>query len=136
MRNIILASTLMLLAMPAAAQNVSVGEGDWSNIPALKKNRVVQLSPDSQSMIDRIALEDKCKALGRSGRINLAMPFLVEFTADNAVASILVKRIGCPDVESIAANTALRAAQSGKIKPDGDNAAGWYQGEVSYTLQY
>jgi hypothetical protein len=135
MRNLITAVALSLFTTSLAAQNVSSGEGDWSDIPELRKNRIVELSSGAQNMIEKVVAQGRCKAVGSKDRVNLALPFLVEFAPDNKVASIMVKRIGCPEVESIAASTALHAAQAGSIKPNGDNAAGWYRGEVSYILR-
>jgi hypothetical protein len=135
MKNLITALALSLFAAPIAAQNVSSAEGDWSNIPELRKNRIVELSSGAQNMVEKVVAQGKCKAVGSKDRVNLALPFLVEFAPDNKVASIMVKRIGCPEVESIAASTALYAAQAGTFKPNGDNEAGWYRGEVSYILR-
>ena len=135
MRNLITVLALSLFAAPVFAQNISSGEGDWSNIPELRKNRIVELSSGAQNMIEKVLAQGKCKVVGDKDRVNLTMPFLVEFTPDNRVVSIMVKRIGCPEVESIAASTALHAAQAGAIKPNGDNEAGWYRGEVSYILR-
>jgi hypothetical protein len=135
MRIINLAIVLSLCATPLIAQNVTSGEGDWSGIPELRKNSVVELSSGAQIMIEKVVAQGKCKAVGSKDRVNLALPFLVEFAPDNSVASIMVKRIGCPEVESIAASTALHAAESDSIKPNGDNPAGWYRGEISYILR-
>ena len=135
MRTLLTAIALSLLAIPLDAQNVSSGEGDWSGIPELSKNRIVELSSGAQNMVEKVVAQGKCKAVGSKNRVNLALPFLVEFAPDNTVASIMVKRIGCPEVESIAASTALIAARAGQIAPNGDNAAGWYRGEVSYILR-
>ncbi len=135
MRILISALAVCLVAPTLAAQNVSSGEGDWSNIPELRKNRIVELSSGAQNMIEKVVAQGKCKAVGSKDRVNLALPFLVEFAPDNTVASIMIRRIGCPEVESIAASTALHAAQAGTIKPNGDNAARWYRGEVSYILR-
>ena len=135
MRNLIPVLALCLLATPIVAQNVTSGEGDWSGIPELRKNRIIQLSSGAQNMVEKLVAQGKCKSVGSKDRVNLALPFLVEFTPDNTVVSIMVKRIGCPEVESIAASTALHAAQAGQIKPNGDNPAGWYRGEISYILQ-
>ena len=135
MRNLIFGLALSLFAVPVVAQTVSSGDGDWSNIPELRKNRIVELSSGAQNMLEKVVAQGKCKSVGNKDRVNLALPFLVEFTPDNRVVNIMVKRIGCPEVESIAASTALYAAKAGAIKPNGDNEAGWYRGEVSYILR-
>lgn len=124
-----------LLATPLAAQTVQVGEGDWRNIPMLEKNASIPLGQRAMKRIDSIVGAGQCPAIGRRNAVAMALPFIVEFNPDKSVASLIVKRIGCPDVEQIAASVALYAAKTGEIVPSGKNDAGWYRGEVSYYLE-
>jgi hypothetical protein len=133
MRNLVIFAAL--LAAPLTAQTVETGEGDWRNIPPIGQNMSVALGLGAMERIDKIVNKGACKALGRRGKITMAMPFIVEFNPDKSVARLVVKRIGCPEVEQIAASAALHAAKTGRATPTGVNTAGWYRGEVSYFLE-
>jgi hypothetical protein len=120
---------------PAQSQAVEVGEGDWRNIPFLTGNRTVNLGIGAMERVDKIVAAGKCRAIGRRDTIKLLMPFIVEFNPDKSVARLVIKRIGCPEVEQIAASAAVHAAKTGRVVSDGKNDAGWYRGEVSYILE-
>ncbi len=130
-----LVSLATLIAAPLCAQTVEIGEGDWRNIPPIGQNMSVALGLGAMERIDKIVNKGECKPLGRRGKIVMAMPFIVEFNPDRTVARLVVKRIGCPEVEQIAASAALHAAKTGRATPTGVNTAGWYRGEVSYFLE-
>jgi hypothetical protein len=128
---------LLTALLPAAlsAQTVEVGEGDWSNIPRMAKDRDVVLGVSAMERVDKIVAAGKCKAIGRKGNIKMLIPFIVEFGPDQSVRRLVVKRIGCPEVEQLAASVALYSAKSGHIKPTGENQTGWYSGVISYILE-
>lgn len=79
MRKLITALVFSLFVAPLAAQNVSSSKGDWNNIPELSKNRIVELNSDPQNMAETVASQGKCKAVGNTDRVKLALQFLVEF---------------------------------------------------------
>jgi hypothetical protein len=136
MRPIFLIALIPLLAVPAAAQRVEVADADnnWSDFPALSKSMTVNLGDGAMADIDRLVASGKCKSIGNKNRIRMDIPFLVQFSPNGAVERVMLKRIGCPEVEGIAANAAYYAARDGRIKAGSGNAAGWYRGAVNYIL--
>lgn len=135
MRSLLLAAALAALAIPAAAQRVETADdGDWSDFPALDKSQTVNLGDGAMADIDRLVAAGKCDKIGNKKRIRMTIPFIAQFTSSGAVERVMLQRIGCPEVEAIAANAAYYAAKDGRIKPGTSNQAGWYRGSVSYIL--
>jgi hypothetical protein len=134
MRNILTIAAAVLFIMPASAQRIEVADGDWSDFPALEKSQTVNLGDGAMADIDRLVASGKCGKIGNKKRIRMEIPFLAQFGTDGKVERVMLNRIGCPEVETIAANAAYYAAKDGRIKPGTSNAAGWYRGLVSYIL--
>jgi hypothetical protein len=134
MRKTLLAAAMLTLAVPATAQRVEVADGDWSDFPALEKSQTVNLGDGAMADIDRLVAQGKCDRLGNKKRIRMEIPFIAQFDDTGKVERVMLQRINCPEVETIAANAAMYAAKWGRIKPGTSNAAGWYRGLVSYIL--
>lgn len=134
MNKMLLTAMVILAAAPAAAQRVEVADGDWSDFPALDKSQIVSLGDGAMADIDRLVAAGKCSKIGSKKRIRMEIPFIAQFDEKQQVERVMLQRIGCPEVEVIAANAAMYAAKWGRIKPGTSNAAGWYRGMVSYIL--
>jgi hypothetical protein len=134
MHKSVLAAALVAIAMPVAAQRVEVADGDWSDFPTLDKSQVVNLGDGAMADIDRLVAAGKCDKIGSKKRIRMEIPFIAQFSESGAVERVMLQRINCPEVETIAANAALYAAKWGRIKPGNSNPAGWYRGAVNYIL--
>ena len=134
MRKFLTAVAMLVIAVPAAAQRVEVADGDWSDFPALEKSQTVNLGDGAMADIDRLVAAGKCDQLGTKKRIRMEIPFIAQFSDTGTVERVMLQRINCPEVETIAANAAYYAAKWGRIKPGSSNAAGWYRGSVSYIL--
>jgi hypothetical protein len=134
MRKILILGALMIAAAPASAQRLEVADGDWSDFPTLEKSQTVNLGEGAMADIDKLVAAGKCDKIGNKKRIRMEIPFIAQFANDGTVERVMLKRINCPEVETIAANAALYAAKWGRIKPGTSNAAGWYRGFVSYIL--
>jgi hypothetical protein len=135
MRSLILAAAIATLAMPAAAQRIETADdGDWSDFPALDKSQTVNLGDGAMADIDRLVAAGKCDKIGSKKRIRMNIPFIAQFSTSGKVERVMLQRIGCAEVEAIAANAAYYAARDGRIKAGDSNAAGWYRGSVSYIL--
>lgn len=125
----------ILLSAPLEAHGVETAKGDWSDIPLLARHHTVRLSNDAMESIDALVDAGKCDAISMGRGINLDMDFLVEFDPQNIIKRIVVERIGCPEVEQIAATATSQAASKGWLKPTGQNDAGWYRGSITYQLK-
>jgi hypothetical protein len=134
MRSLLIAAAVAAIAVPVAAQRIEVADGDWSEFPVLEKSQTVNLGDGAMADVDRLVAAGKCSKIGTKKRIRMEIPFLVQFVDGAKVDRVMLQRIGCPEVEGIAANAAYYAAKAGQIKPGTSNAAGWYRGSVSYIL--
>jgi hypothetical protein len=134
MRKFLFIAAMAMLAIPASAQQVEVADGDWSDFPALDKSQVVNLGAGAMADIDKLVAEGKCDRIGNKKRIRMEIPFIAQFNDAGKVQRVMLKRINCPEVETIAASAAFYAAKWGWIEPGTNNEAGWYRGMVNYTL--
>ncbi len=134
MRKFLSIAIIALFATSASAQRIEVADGEWSDFPALEKSQTVNLGDGAMADIDRLVASGKCSKIGNKKHIRMEIPFLAQFDANGKVERVMLNRIGCPEVETIAANAAYYAARDGRIKPGTSNAAGWYRGFVSYIL--
>jgi hypothetical protein len=131
--------TLLLLSLacmsaPSAAQQVEVGEGNWSAIPQ------VRIAGHGR-MSDR-ALDSAAELLGRGGacatgtsKIDMTVPFLLEFDPDGQkVRRVVVRRSGCPALEKLIGGVVLTLAKQGEYRASGENLAHWYRGQISFAI--
>ncbi len=134
MRKFLSIAIIALFATSATAQRIEVADGEWSDFPALEKSQTVNLGDGAMADIDRLVASGKCSKIGNKKHIRMEIPFIAQFDTNGKVERVMLNRIGCPEVETIAANAAYYAARDGRIKPGTSNAAGWYRGIVSYIL--
>ena len=136
-RNLCAAAIAFTLASTTAQAQIAVetGSGNWSDIPLLARHHTVRLSEDAMASIDTLVAQGKCIPIGSGKKVDLDMDFLVEFDDSNAVKRVIVEKIGCPEVEQIAATATSQAATKGWLKPTGENEAGWYRGSITYQLR-
>ena len=135
MIRIIFAASALFASQAALAQAVEVAEGDWSDIPpaALADSRAY-ISDQSMTKIDKLLAAGKCPSVGNRKYVNLNVPILVQFDPGDQVQKIVVRRIGCPEVEAIVGGIAAGRAKLGYYKSTGKNKAGWYRSEISYSV--
>jgi hypothetical protein len=135
MIRILLAASAALLSQAAFAQSVEVAEGDWSSIPdAAVADGPAYISEQSMTRIDRLLSAGKCPSVGNRKYVNMNVPILVQFDGGDQVQKIVVRRIGCPEVEAIVGGIATGRAKRGYYKSTGKNQAGWYRSEISYSV--
>jgi hypothetical protein len=135
MIRMLFAVSAALISQTALAQMVEVAEGDWSDIPAVSVSDVpAYISERSMVQIDKLLAAGKCPSVGNRKYVNLNVPILVQFDGGNQVQKIVVRRIGCPEVEAIVGSIAAGRAKQGYYRSTGKNQAGWYRSEISYSL--
>jgi hypothetical protein len=131
----IAATLAMCLAAPALAQSVEVAEGNWAGIPEVKPyDPNVRIADDTMKRIERIVQTGDCPAIGRRDRVRLNAPFLVQFGPRGKAEKVVVKRLGCPEVESIVGSVVLARLKDGFYKPTGENRTGWYRSAIEYQM--
>jgi hypothetical protein len=127
-------ATLACIATPLAAQQISVGTGDWSNIPQVISRGHVAATPRTVDDIAAAAVSGSCTNVARDVRhVNLSVPFLILFTGKGEVQNIVVQKLGCPKVESLVGGTLLQMAKEGEYRPTGANEIGWYRGQFEVS---
>lgn len=125
----------LCLAVPAFAQSVEVADGNWAGIPEVAPvDQNVRMTDQSMKRIERIVQTGDCPAIGRRDRVRMNAPFLVQFGAGGAAEKIVVKRMGCPEVESIIGGIVAARLKAGFYRPTGINQTGWYQSRLEYQL--
>lgn len=137
MKSFALAAALMTIAaFPASAQPVSVAGGNWDNIPAIDAKGEYQMSTDTMERLAALAEEKVCDVPGfKRNRINLTVPFLVQFDAQKTVQRVVVARLGCTRLEQLLGGAALQLSKMGEYTPTGENQTGWYRSELSFSLR-
>jgi hypothetical protein len=131
----IAAALALCVAAPALAQSVEVAEGNWASIPPVEPvDYRVRISDDSMKRIERIVQAGDCPAIGRRDRVRMKAQFLVQFSAGGTAERVVVKRLGCPEVETIVGSIVLARLKEGFYRPTGVNQTGWYKSSIEYQL--
>lgn len=126
----------LILAGAANAQSIEVAGGDWSSIPKIEAKQETLISKNAMDRVQKIVGSKACKLAGQTkNRIDMTVPFLVQFDTSGAPARIVVARMDCPELESVMATVALGLVKSGEYKPTGANNAGWYRSDISFAIR-
>ena len=120
-------------ASPLQAQQVSVADGDWSNIPPVQAEGKRQVTARVIDDIAAAAQKQSCPAVRNPRHIELSVPFLVQFSPAGSVEQIVLQRLGCPQVESLIAGSLLQMAKEGEYRPTLVNQTGWYRGSFDLS---
>jgi hypothetical protein len=132
----LLMMSLLLMSAPAAAQTVLSAGGDWSGVPEIRPRGEHRMSFASMDSIEELAKSGECSlpGLGRK-QIKLSVPFVLEFTPEGRVKTVVVRELGCDRLESIMGGVIMQLARAGEYRPTGENQLGWYRSELSFSLQ-
>lgn len=129
-----LAMALLLAPVPAAAATrVEVADGNWSYLPLMKQRSSDHLNSDALARIDEIVHEKKCTFPGQEGQnYDVTVSFAAHFAPDGSLDRLVMKRLNCPEVESLVGGALLEMIKGGDYRPTGANSDGWYRGELSF----
>lgn len=131
----LLALALLAAAAPAAAETiVQTAETDWSYLPAMEHITNNHLDNIALAGIHNVVERGDCALPGQSKReMNLTVPFAVQFTPDGQLAKLVIKKLGCAEIEGIVAGALLEMVKGGDYRPVRRNAEGWYRGDFSFV---
>lgn len=130
----ILATSLLLLGAPLAAQTVEVGDGDWRNMPEMRRQGDAAVDPNVVAAIAEMVDRGECTIPGqRRGHLDMTMAFVVLFGADGSIERLIVHPLGCGRAEGLLAGAILRLVEHGQFVPASARRAGWFRGEVSLS---
>ena len=134
MKRIMLSLGLFLAATGTAnAQSVEVGEGNWSAVPAIAPRGQVRMTAEIVDRLHTLAAETRCNVQGfKARRIDLSVPFVIQFTPAGAVDRIVLRDLKCPQLETVLGTIVLQLAQAGEYRPTGENQERWYRSELSF----
>ena len=129
----LLALALLLSPVPATAATVEVADGNWSFLPSLKQRGYEHMDDRAIYNVYALVRSGKCTLPGQSHqKLDMTLPFAAHFNADGTLNRIVMKRLGCPEAESLLGGVLLEMIQGGDYKPTGENPDGWYRGELSF----
>lgn len=118
----------------ASAAVVEVATGDWSSIHWMKSRSFNIISADAVERVHRAFAKGECKLAGQTKkRLNLTVPFLVQYGSGGALQRVVLRKLGCPTVESILGGVLLEQVRGKEYQPTEQNPAGWYRGELRLT---
>lgn len=126
-----LAAALLTGSALAASPVVEVGTGDWSNIPALSSRGFHHITSSQVDMLHSAFESSECAAgKRRSDRLNLEVPFLVQFDDAGALKRVVIQKMDCTPAEGVIAGAVLRLVNLGEHRATGENLTGWYRGAI------
>jgi hypothetical protein len=134
MFRMIAAAALAATPATAIAQGVEVAAGNWSGIPAIAPAKAMPMSDRSMVRIEKLLEAGKCPKYGDGDPIRLDVPFLLQFDTGGAVQRIVVRRLDCPELESLIGGVIASRAKSGYYRPTGANGSGWYRSDFNYSM--
>lgn len=130
----LLALTLLLASAPAAAQTVEVAESDWSYLPQMRHVSNNHLDDIALAGVHDVISRGDCELPGqRKDNVDLTVPFAAQLSSDGKVNRLVLKKLGCPEIEGIVAGALLEMLKGGDYQIASRNAEGWYQGQFSFA---
>jgi hypothetical protein len=129
-----LAAALLFTAVQASSATLEVATGDWSNIPFIKPRSFLLISPEAVERVHEVLKKSDCKIPGQSKKwLDLNVPFLLHYGPDGQVDRLVLRRLGCEQVESVLGSVLLKLAEKEQYRATGENAAGWYRSEFNLS---
>jgi hypothetical protein len=121
-------------SLPVSAATIEVASGDWSNIPEMTYKGYPRVPLEAALHIQHSLASGECNVPGQTkNKFDLSVPFLVRFEPGGAVDKLVLQRVGCDRIESVAGQMALKIVQAGGYRPSKQkNATGWYRGTIRF----
>ena len=126
-------SALLLLAA-ASPDTVDVGKFDPSAFPSAVKVDRRMPQEELTARADRIMQSGRCSFPGQSAdRYSIDVPYAVLLQPSGEVSKVVVKQIGCPELELLTGEVAQELAKARDFRPTKAPAEQWYVSEVYYA---
>lgn len=128
------AAALLFAAGTAAATTVEVGSGDWRNMPSMQVRHGATVDANTVGAIAEMVDRGECTIPGqRRGRLEMTVPFLVQYSAAGTADRLVIHSIGCARAEGVLAGAILRMIENGDIAPPAGRREGWFRSEVAFS---
>lgn len=117
----------------AQAPTVDVGTGNWSALPEARVIGNVHIGSAVADEVARIGRERSCQVagLGRDS-VDLTVPFVLEFDDAGRVQRIVLRDIGCPELETLLGRAVQRLADLREYRPSA--GPGWYRSALELSV--
>lgn len=133
MKKLIGMAILATAATSVQAQQVDVGTGDWSNLPRARVVGNANVGQAVAAEVERIGRDRSCQVAGLGPRrVDIAIPFVLEIDSSQQVQRIVVKDIGCPELETLLGRVVQRLASIGEYS--GTEGPGWYRSVLELSV--
>ena len=130
----LLATALLLGSFQVSAQTVEVATGNWDSLPYAKERGLGSISSTAVARIHEVIASGDCVVPGQSKRkLDMTVPFALQFGPDGSLQKVVLQKLGCAEIEGILGGTVLELVKLGKYGPTGENSAGWYRSEISFS---
>jgi hypothetical protein len=127
----VLGAAFLLAAIPAAAQTIETGSGDWSNIPELSQPARAAVDKDIVAAVAEAVDRGECKIPGqRRGNLDMKVPFLVHYRAGGPFDRVVIHSLGCARAETLLGGAVWHLLRQGAFQSAHAPHEGWYRGEV------
>lgn len=133
MKKLIGLAILATAATSAHAQQVDVGTGDWHSLPQARVLGNANIGRAVADEVERIGRQQSCSVDGLgTARVNLSIPFVLEFDSSQRVQRIVVKDVGCPELETLLGRVVQRLASFGEY--GATQGPGWYRSVLELSI--
>jgi hypothetical protein len=123
-----------MLLVAVASVPIEVGQFNPQAFPDAKKveRRIPQ--EELTARVDRILRRGECTIPGATkGEYSITVPYAVRIAPSGQVSKIVVKEMGCPQIELLTGQLARELAKAGDFKPTSNAAEQWYVSEAYYA---
>jgi hypothetical protein len=129
----LIAIAALLAGSAAVAQPVDVGTGDWENLPEARQTGQNRMGSAVAAAVEAIARKGSCQVpgLGRR-RVDISVPFTMKFQSSRRVEQIVLRDVGCPELETLLGRVVQRLAAEGDFLAPGE--PGWYRSSFDLTI--
>ena len=131
-------ASAFLASTPVAAAGTPAGSVGRFNEASYPEARLRERRMPHHAMLTRIEeilRERRCSLAGQNHRsFDIRVPYLVALDPDGRASEFVVADMGCQPLESFVGRIVHELARERDFRPTGAGEAGWYRGEVRFTV--
>ena len=126
--------TALLFLAATSSNPIEVGKFDPSAFPnAIKVDRRIP-QEELTARADRIMKSGRCSLPGQSvDQYSIDVPYAVLVQPSGEVTRVVVKEVGCPELELLTGEVANELAKARDFRPTKASSERWYVSEVYYA---
>lgn len=129
----LIALAALLAGSAAHSQPVDVGTGDWATLPEARQVGQRNIGLAVAEEVEQLRRKGSCKVPGLGPRrVDISVPFTLKFQNSWRVERIVMRDLGCPELETLLGRVVQRLASQGEFVAAGE--PGWYRGVLDLTV--